>query len=52
MMVESIDKVLERGERIELLVEKASLLTENTVTFRRQARTLQRALWWKNVKLV
>ena len=50
--MENIDKVLERGEKIELLVDKASGITDSSFRFKKQARTLQRVLWWKNAKLV
>ncbi len=44
--------MLERGEKIELLVEKSELLDEHSVKFRRHARDLKRAMWWKNVKFI
>uniref|UniRef100_A0A3Q7HSH2 Longin domain-containing protein n=1 Tax=Solanum lycopersicum TaxID=4081 RepID=A0A3Q7HSH2_SOLLC len=38
VMVENIDKVLERGDRLELLVDKTANMQENTFRFRKQAR--------------
>ncbi|CAI7857185.1 unnamed protein product, partial [Closterium sp. NIES-54] len=52
VMVENIDMVLDRGNRIELLVDKTATLQDNTFRFKKQARTLKRALWWKNTKLI
>lgn len=52
VMVENIDKVLERGTRIELLVDKTATLQDNSFRFKKQARALKRALWWKNAKLM
>ena len=51
-MVENIDKVLDRGGRIELLVDRTVGLSDNTFRFKKQAKGLQHALWWKNAKLV
>ena len=41
-MVENIEKVLERGEKIELLVDKTDRLNQQAFKFERQSRTLQR----------
>lgn len=51
-MIENIDKVLERGDRLELLVDKASNMQGNTMRFRKQARRFRNTVWWKNVKLM
>lgn len=50
-MVENIDKVLERGDRLELLVDKTANMQENTFRFRKQARRFRSTVWWRNVKL-
>lgn len=52
VMVESIEKVLERGDRLELLVDKTAGLQDSTFRFKKQARALKRALWYKNAKLL
>lgn len=52
VMVENIDKVLDRGERIELLVDKTATIQDNSFRFRKQSRRLQQALWMKNAKLL
>lgn len=51
-MVENIDKVLERGDRIELLVDKTSTIQDNTFRFKKQSRQLKQAMWMKNAKLL
>ena len=51
VMVQNIDKVLERGERIELLVDKTERLDHNAVRFKKQAVNLKRSMWWKRVKM-
>ena len=52
VMVENIDKVLERGDRIELLVDKTSTIQDNTFRFKKQSRRLRQAMWMKNAKLL
>ncbi|KAK9825798.1 hypothetical protein WJX74_008314 [Apatococcus lobatus] len=51
IMVENIEKVLDRGERIELLVDKTDHLQQESFVFRREARQLKNKLWWKNLRL-
>ncbi|KAF8400607.1 hypothetical protein HHK36_013906 [Tetracentron sinense] len=51
VMIENIDKVLERGDRLELLVDKTATMQGNTFRFRKQARRFKNTAWWKNVKL-
>ncbi|CAA7406953.1 unnamed protein product [Spirodela intermedia] len=52
VMVENIDKVLERGDRLELLVDKTTNMQANTHRFRKQARRFRNSVWWRNVKLM
>jgi vesicle-associated membrane protein 7 len=51
VMIDNIDKVLERGDRLELLVDKTANMQGNTVRFKRQARRFRNTVWWRNVKL-
>jgi hypothetical protein len=51
VMIDNIDKVLERGDRLELLVDKTANMQGNTVRFKRQARRFRNTTWWRNVKL-
>ncbi|XP_043698583.1 vesicle-associated membrane protein 711-like [Telopea speciosissima] len=51
VMIENIDKVLERGDRLELLVDKTAHMQGNTFRFRKQARRFKNTVWWRNVKL-
>lgn len=51
VMVDNIEKVLERGEKIELLVDKTENLNQQAFKFRKQSSALKRAMWLKNVKL-
>lgn len=52
VMVENIDKVLERGDRIELLVDKTSTIQDNSFRFKKQSRRLRQAMWMENAKLL
>jgi len=51
ILVENIDNLLARGERIELLVEKTERLTDESFQFKNKARQLRIKMWWKNIKL-
>lgn len=51
-MVENIEKIMERGDRIELLVDKTATMQDNAFHFRKQSKRLRRALWMKNAKLL
>lgn len=45
------DKILERSEKIELLVDKTHQLAESSTRFEKQSRSLRRNMWWKNLKM-
>ncbi|XP_046583181.1 vesicle-associated membrane protein 7-like [Haliotis rubra] len=51
IMVRNIDAIADRGERLELLVDKTDDLSTNAVSFKKSSRNLARSLWWKNVKI-
>ncbi|XP_073051751.1 vesicle-associated membrane protein 711-like [Primulina eburnea] len=51
VMIENIDKVLDRGDRLELLVDKTATMQGNTLRFRKQTRRFRRTVWWRNVWL-
>ncbi len=52
IMTENIERVLERGERIDLLVDKTDRLGAGAHDFRVRSRGLKRRMWWKNVKVM
>lgn len=52
IMTENIDKLLERGERIDLLVDKTDRLGGSARDFRVRSTGLRRKMWWKNVRLM
>jgi len=51
VVITNIDKVLERGERIDTLVEKTDNLQFHANQFQKQGTMLRRRLWWDNMKM-
>ena len=51
-MVDNVEKILERGDRIELLVDKTATMQDGAFHFKKQSKRLRRALWMKNAKLL
>lgn len=52
VMVQNIEKVLERGEKIELLVDKTDRLSQQAFRFESTSRNLRRNMWWKKVRFM
>lgn len=52
VVIENIDKVMERGDRIEVVVDKSSKRRNNAVGFRRKTRQFCNSMFWRNFKLV
>lgn len=52
IMIGNMEQVLERGEKIELLVNKTDSLQAQAFTFRRQAKSVDSQTWWKNVRMI
>ncbi|XP_058105713.1 vesicle-associated membrane protein 727 isoform X1 [Magnolia sinica] len=50
IMMDNIEKVLDRGERIELLVDKTENLQFQADSFQRQGRQLRRKMWLQNLR--
>lgn len=51
-MVQNVEQILSRGERIELLVDKTDTMASQATAFRRGARTVRRQMWWKNKRVL
>lgn len=51
VMIQNLEKVLARGEKLELLVEKTESLQNVAFNFRREGRVLHRAFAWRNVQM-
>ncbi|OAA64243.1 synaptobrevin [Niveomyces insectorum RCEF 264] len=52
IMGRNIESLLERGERIDLLVDQTDRLGGSARDFRVRSRGLKRQMWWKNAKLM
>jgi len=52
IMVQNVEQILSRGERIELLVDKTDNMANQTTAFRRGARNVRRQMWWKNTRIL
>lgn len=52
IMVQNVEQILSRGERIELLVDKTDVMAGQATAFRRGARSVRRQMWWKNQKIM
>jgi len=51
IVTENIELLIDRGDKIELLVDKTNELTEGSYQFKDKARKMKIKFWWKNVKL-
>ncbi|XP_061395299.1 vesicle-associated membrane protein 7 [Musca vetustissima] len=51
IVVKNIDNLRDRGEKLELLVNKTENLSNNSVAFRKASRNLARQMFWKNIRL-
>ncbi|KAJ8100723.1 synaptobrevin-domain-containing protein [Lipomyces tetrasporus] len=52
IMSENIERVIERGERIDILVDKTDHMNQTAFAFRKRSTALRRQMWWKNKRLV
>ncbi|XP_075496070.1 vesicle-associated membrane protein 727-like [Primulina tabacum] len=51
IMMDNIEKVLDRGEKIELLIDKTENLQFQADSFQRQGRQLRRKMWLQNLHM-
>ena len=51
VMMENIEKVLDRGEKIEMLVDKTDNLRSQAQDFRTQGTKMKRKMWIQNMKM-
>ncbi|EKM77767.1 hypothetical protein AGABI1DRAFT_115031 [Agaricus bisporus var. burnettii JB137-S8] len=52
IMVQNVEQILNRGERIELLVDKTDAMVGQSTAFRRGARSVRRQMWWRNKRVI
>lgn len=50
VMIENVERVLERGERINLLVSKTDRMNSRAVEFRKVSTRVRHSMWFANVK--
>lgn len=50
VMIDSIDNILERGDRLELLVSKTENLSQQAFAFKTDASRVRNMMYWKRVK--
>ncbi|XP_028829676.1 vesicle-associated membrane protein 8 isoform X2 [Denticeps clupeoides] len=52
ILKDNINKVLERGERLDDLIDKTDDLQATADSFQRTSTRVARKLWWKNTKMI
>ncbi|MEQ2233629.1 hypothetical protein ILYODFUR_023778 [Ilyodon furcidens] len=52
IMTQNVDRILARGERLEVIVGKSKDLQAVAQNFNRTTVKVSRSYWWKNVKLI
>ncbi|PRT56459.1 hypothetical protein B9G98_04079 [Wickerhamiella sorbophila] len=51
VVVENIDHLMERGERLSLLVDRTNDMNSNAELFRRRTHAVSRKFWWQNARM-
>jgi len=51
IMQQNIEKVIERGDKIEDLQANSEALAQNAQTFQRSSKQIHKQMYWKNMKL-
>jgi len=51
IMSTNIDKVLERGERLDDVMDKSEAMKNTADAFRKKGKELRRKMWWQNTKM-
>lgn len=51
LMLDNINKILNRGDKINSLVDQTDRLTSSALLFQKRARTIKHRMWWANFKL-
>ncbi|XP_046873781.1 vesicle-associated membrane protein 8 isoform X4 [Hypomesus transpacificus] len=52
ILKDNINKVLERGEKLDDLIDKTDDLRSSADTFQRTSTRVARKYWWKNTKIM
>ncbi|KAJ1498541.1 hypothetical protein HMI54_005215 [Coelomomyces lativittatus] len=51
IMQNNIEKVMERGEKLESLATKTEDLQQSSLQFKKGATKVRQAMWWKDLKI-
>lgn len=51
IMLENIDKALDRGENLSILMDKTEILCTQAQTFKNQGTEIHRKMWYQNMKI-
>lgn len=50
LMIENVNQLMERGEKIEMLVTRTNKLQQDALKYEKSAKKLKNAFWWMDVK--
>jgi len=52
ILISNIDKIIERGQKIDVLLEQTENLSSTSAVFKKQAQVLKNTMYWRNIKLI
>jgi len=52
VMAQNIEKIINRGDKIEMLVQKSEGLNDSALEFQKTSKKLKNHMWWKNIKMM
>ena len=52
LMIHNIERVLERGEHLDNLLDRTADLQSTAFAYRKRSTLLRRRMWWKNARLM
>lgn len=52
LMLDNINRIMNRGDKINLLVDQTDRLQTSSLVFQKKAQLIKRKMWFRNVKLV
>lgn len=52
ILCEDIDRLVDRGESLHLLVDKSDQMSSASMTFKQQSRSVHRRLYWKHIRVL
>lgn len=52
IITQNVEQILNRGEQIDLLMDRTDNAAHQSLAFRRRAVGLRRTMWWKNARVM